>query len=719
MDYSFGAARELYARREHPRVLLGTADLPRLRQILSEGDGRTVIAEVRRRVREAARRVLACPDQEALLALLRTPAGSELVLTGITLPIVDAALVALLDDDAEAREAVRRVLAAVPIIDGDPGRPHLSYRFGGTGYLGLAYDLVHAHLSPQERRAYSRWVYERGVRQTLDGMLPSFYHNAAQNVPLDGVLSQALALLALDPGDGLPDLAADWTVALTMLEAGLFVLVGPQGYPEEDMGYGTLMMARMAHVLELLRRAGIYDAYTQCPRYARFGDAMLHLVQPWGTHLSTTGDHGDDFEKRTFVLARLAQETHNPALLWLLTHLRDRHDGIDVLLREGERADCTAFTVLVADQFRRAVPPSVTNPPTAFCDTQRGMVTFRSGWDADATYVAFDGSQRSPAAQGHAHASCGHFMLSAAGDYFAVGPGRYNMEQDQHNVVLIDGKSGRSTNGEWVAVSHAGVLTGCHPGEFVDSASVDSSLQHNCYWARRTLALVKGSGAQAYAWVVDDINKCNDWAEYSWQLHTSPENEIALGDASATVTGWRRGSLLDVHFALPAPEEYPRPHRLLRLAADEAQTSSGNYVASFQKGAMMGFARPADMLHHSTFVRPRLTAVVAGLNGRFMSLLLPRAAGEAPATVARLASLPASLAVRVTFDRVEDVIIFAHEHHVLEAADVRARGRWCVVRRDRVRGDVLHYAVAEGTRLTVAGRPLPLPGAARQPASTA
>ena len=110
------------------------------------------------------------------------------------------------------------------------------------------------------------------------------------------------------------------------------------------------------------------------------------------------------------------------------------------------------------------------------------------------------------------------------------------------------------------------------------------------------------------------------------------------------------------------------------------------------------------MVHGPVFVRPRLVAKIGGYNGRVMAVMLPRTKAEKPAAVQRLASLPASLAVKIAFADVEDVVIFAHEHGLLEAGDVRARGRWCVVRRDRKSGRVLHHAVGDGVRLEVAGK---------------
>ena len=81
------------------------------------------------------------------------------------------------------------------------------------------------------------------------------------------------------------------------------------------MGYGTGMFCRITQIAEAVRRADRIDSYKVCPRYAEFGNAILHFDQPWGKNLSTTGDHGDDIGQRTFALAHLARETNNPANL--------------------------------------------------------------------------------------------------------------------------------------------------------------------------------------------------------------------------------------------------------------------------------------------------------------------------------------------------------------------------------------------------------------------
>jgi len=702
MDFDFGAAIKLYENAVHPRVLIGPDDLDELKRRIRSGDGRKVMDAMRTWTRPLVDRVLNAGTEEET----REVFGGAYFGTPVCFGLDDVAMVARLDDDEEALEAVRRFLTAMAAAE-KAGRE--DYAYGSLRHQGMAYDLLFDYLSDEEREAISEWMIECGVRKTLE-KISGFLKGAGANTYVCFMISALLNLLAVKGDPDVPDLGAEQKELLLMLEAALLASIGPDGYPVEDIGYGTALVPYLAYAVEAVRRAGLYDAYAQCPRYARFGRAVLHFVQPWGGHLTNTGDQYDGFNDRPFVLGRLAEMTGDATLRWLIGTLPQfegpGHDSrfVEVTLEPSKRFHVPAAwpTLAVIDGIREQQRPSKARVPTQYRDRLRGIVSFRSGWKDDDTFVVFDGSQRSPSVMGHQHASCGNFTLSALGEYFAIDCGRYNMEQNCHNVVLAGGKSGRSTNGQWMMSWHDGLLTDYRPDEFVDFASVDSSLQHDCYWARRHLGLVKGRGAPSYVWMVEDINKANDWAEFWWQFHTSPENRIRLSRTKASIKGWRRGNWLDVHFALPDPGSYPRPHEV-ELSQDEATSSSFDYIRDHH-GFAARFGRPSDMLHHSVFVRPRLVAKVRGYNGRFLSLLIPRRQGDRAAEVKRLHSLDNSLAVRVQFEKVEDTLIWAYEHHLLEAGDIRARGQWCLVRRSRASGRILNSTLMGDTRDEVGGQ---------------
>ena len=715
MDFSFACAGQLYRHQRHPRVLFGPDDLPTLRRRVRTGDGRRIMDAIRRKTRPDIKRLLHNKASATSAQDARQQIDGSILWN-----LFDIAMVGVLDGDADAVAAARRGLALIPIAYDRP-LPTNTYTMM-YGCHPLVYDVLHGQLSHAERIAYSTWVVDGCLRPSLSAVRGSFIRECGANTPICNTIPAMLGLLAITGDAGVPDLKAETTEIVRMLELALQGFLGPDGYPQEDIGYGTAVAGGLSHVVEAARRAGIYDAYSDCTRYARLGHAALQFVQPWGECLTNNGDHTDCFLSRELPLARLARETKSPELLWLLGTLnyptaRPKMPSANeafveaALGRKGFHVPATTMSLLVAESFKRAVHPRRAGVATRFLAHDRGLMSLRDSWNADASYVNFDACRRSPLALGHAHASAGHFSFTALGEYFAIWPGRYNIEQNCHNVVLIDGKSGRSTDGEWTHSRQSGLLTNYTPGAFVDFAAIDSTQQHNCHWARRAMGFVRHGGsdgdAPSYLWTVEDINKADDWAEFWWQLHTSPENTISVNQKTATITGWRHGHHMDVHFALPAPDEYPRPHAV-SLHQDIARPSSHKYLRELMKeNPASALARPAEMVHGPVYSRPRLMAKVCGYNGRFMSILLPRRRGEPPARVERLQSLWNSLAVRITFGRVEDTLIWAYDHGMLEAADVRGRGQWCLVRRSRRTGRVMRFAMGGGESLRVAGLDYP------------
>ena len=701
MPFAMGCAKKLYEQNLHPRLLCSSEDLARLRLEIRSGFGKKIMDRMRVKVRDVIARIDSADDLAGLLSYDRAKIYTSFYRTAdVSINVI--AMVAALDGDADAFEAVRRLLYEAPRA-GAPG-------FAATGLL--AFDILYDRFSEKERRHIVRQV-QSGARAGLSGVKGQFYKSAGGNITLSHGVGPLLSYLVIQGEPGVRDLTRDIAKLISHLEATLHVAINPEGFPEEDTGYGTCVAGWLSIPVEAARRAGLYDAYAQCPRFAKVGYATMRFLQPWGDFLSNTGDHPPTFDYGEFLLPRAATETGDPTLLWQNGTLRPLGRGFaeyhleafdaPVELRKGYAVPANHWSLLVLDDIRKqSIHPGKAEAPTAYCDPQRGIVSFRSGWRPDDSFVQFDGSQRSPAAQGHAHASAGHFSLTALGDYFSIDTSRYSNEQDQHSVTIINGKSGRTTHGQWTALVEGGILTGYHPGDFVDSASVDSSLQHNCEWARRWLGFVKGKGLQPYVWTVDDINYHDSLAEFWWQMQTSPENVITTRLTGATIRGWRQGNYLDVHFHVPGGGQFDPPHRI-EVTQDEQTLSSHQYIRNPRERAK-DYRRPGGMVQGIVFVRPRLLAKVRGLNGRILAVMVPRRRDERRPTVRRIHSLDNSLAVRITNERVEDTLIFAYEHNLLEAGDIVARGQWVVVRRSRKTDRVLDYALHNGTSLSVAGK---------------
>lgn len=706
--FDFGCARSLYEKQTHPRILLGPDDLERLREECRSGPCGVLLERLRRKVEPMVASVLASKDVNAFMS---TRAGQQII-GGLD----NLAIVGVLDDDKEALEATRRLL-----VSGAAQR--------GSAEVLVAYDLMQPLLSVADQRLLVEQAVERlRVCQKMAG--EHYLLGAGANYGMTHTLCALLWLLAIDGDPGAPSLDAERAALVRDFEAALYSGLGEGGYPSEDMGYGTLMASRLAMTATALRRAGLYDAYEKCPRFSRFGRAMLHFVQPWGEFLSNTGDHSDDFRYRERALPYLARHNNDPTLTWLTGTLihpaldkkhRDIHYPVsdETRLSPGFQVPTSAIMLMALPDAPLPMHPKLAGIPTAFVDRDRGIVSLRSGWEADDTFVYFDGSQRPAGAQGHAHDSGGHFSLSALGEYFAVGPGRYGIEQDQHNVLLIDGRSGRSTDGHWGASPHQGRLIDYRPDPFCDYAAADNTTQANCYWSFRHLGLVKNpvptkkasdsersaeapdTAPPGYVWTVDDVNAANDFREFWWTLCSDPGNKIELAGDHAIVHGWRHGGMLRVHFAIPSPDSYPKPHTI-ELAQDIPRSSSYKYVS--QKEMEL---KAFHTVHHAVYFRPRLIGKMKGYNGRIMAVMVPQKKGAPAPIVESLPTLEGALAMRLTFPLVKDTIIWAYSHQLLEADGIRARGTWLVVRRQRNDSRVIASTTYHADWLEIDGRPYP------------
>lgn len=719
MPDKFGSAAALYKKNIHPRVLTSADDLQRIRKLIRSGEGKKIHAAVSLKANKLADRI------ESIGAELPKIVSQwndrwDLPGTAIVWGTHDIAFIGALDRDERLIAAAKKLMLAFVEADRLKGRVgNKTVGYGMEPYTLLAYDLLFDHFTPAERRLIVDWVIDFGVRLTFERLNIRYMREAGANIPMGEVLTGMMGLLMVEGDEGAPDLSKEKARFVTFLEATVNSALGLDGYPVEDVGYGTGMGGWIAYLVEAAYRAGIFNAYERSPNFPRFGQAVLHFVQPWGKHLSNTGDHGDDFGQRGFVLSRIAARTADPSIEWLRRTLmypsalsgpreRDPLSWGEVQLSANEQLPTCAFSLITLGESPRAKHPRDCRVPTSFMDRGRGLVTFRSSWRDDAAFVVFDGSQRSPSASGHDHASGGHFSLSAMGEYFGIDTGRYNMEQDQHNVVLINGKSGRTTNGEWRFMHEPGILTEYSPGKFVDTASADYSHQANCIWARRTIGLVKGD--LPYVWTVEDVNYDHGksgLAEYWWALNTHPENRIDISRGHATIRGCRHGNLLDVHFGLLAENAFPIPHKLA-LEKNLQLSGSHAYVLDPLKQAKAYRKSVGDLVHGPVFARPRLVAKVTGYIGRFMSVMVPRAKGKSPLQVKRVESLDNTLAMTITFERYEDTIIWAYEHRMLEANSISARGQWCVVRRalrnGKPAGVIAHAVGGEGKLYSPAPR---------------
>jgi hypothetical protein len=714
MQYGYGVAKDLYEANQHPRLLCGPQDIERIKGEITSGHGKTMLDGMYERIKGSIAAINNCDD----VTQMQIDGKSGFTSDGAKASwvIQDIALYAVLTEDADAIAAAKAFVTAAPKTRQADGAEQFRKLVGVSngGHLAFAYDLIAPYLSDEEQNEFCEWAAYIAKR-IHDEKCPVHYVGAGANITIHCVVAATKLLLATQGHPASDAMQDELSSLLRMLEASFYNCVGRDGWPVEDIGYGPLTTARLIEAGEAVRRAGLIDIYTRHPHLLKFGRAILANLQPWGKDLTNIGDHGDDFGFREFILMRLAEETNDPALLWLTGTLHYTHGVVHPSNAKPE-IDCeTIFTDTFKLQasFRSFMMLHMVNPPkrevldkvpTQYRDRTRGLVFFRSGWqDDNDTYITFDGCRRPQAAPGHQHASGGHFCLSAVGEYFSIDTGRYNGAQDCHSIVIINGEDGQKLGNEWKHCSYPTQLINYQPGEIVDTASADTAHQHNCYHAQRHLFLIKGEGTRAYAITVDNINANDDWNEFWWQMQTSPENTIELGKTSATITGWQQGNKLDVEVMVGPLAVDTRPTSIA-MEQDTAIYSAHNYYERTPEELSAQYNRPSDMVHGPTYMRPRLLGKVTAPCGDIMAVMTPRLKDEPAAKVTQFETVPGSIGAIIEHEKVTDTFIYAYEHGILEGNGITARGRWCLVRRDNASGEIIHQELGDGDWIKVSDK---------------
>ncbi len=720
MKYSFNAAQKLIENDIRPRLYFGPDDVAAIHSGLKSSDGRKLWKRFVERSGDLVELALTVEDMP--FELSRWCRAWNLPGTKIVFGAPDIGALAALTGDERAIEACRRIITSLikaeELVvkefgkDAYGSRHRVGYMAGF--YMAPLYDMAAQFLTSAERSLFCQWAMRFVIKHNVDLLSPKLYFGPGGNINFVGLNGALMTALVLQ-GDKLVKVDQRLIDSLLgMMEAAIGGCIAPSGYPLEDIGYGTAVVANMSYTIETARRLGVADFAARYPRYNKFGRAMIHFVQPWGEHLSNTGDHGDDFKRRDFILPRLAEETHDPTLLWLWQTLSYNHGAIhpmnsdqtlygEAALGKGRQVPATINSLVAAPLLAKAQRPTAATVPIAFCCRRRGLVSFRSGWRNDDLLLVFDGSSRSDGAQGHHHDSSGHFSLSAVGEYFSIDTGRYNVTRTCHSVVLVNGESTPDRD-SWSQTLHEGRLTEYAPHQFVDSAAADATAQYGgaVRKAERRVGLVKGAGARPYVWVQDAINANDKWATFDWQMQCAPESKVKVHKRGGVVTGFQHGNLLGVDLFVPlfpGKRNDPAAHKVDSAFCDMAHPNAVTYldIDTQEKidQKVAEFSRPAAMIHGPVHERPRLVVRYEGWNGRSLAVLIPRLKGEAAPKLKQIEAVPGAIAVEIAFAKVTDTLIVSYDHPVLKAGEVDERGGWCVIRRSNETGKVIRRIVGE------------------------
>jgi hypothetical protein len=339
------------------------------------------------------------------------------------------------------------------------------------------------------------------------------------------------------------------------------------------------------------------------------------------------------------------------------------------------------FTALLYwDAEAPLTPISSCDHPTCACAEGTGTATFRTSWARDAVYLNVLGGGRSHGFFTHAHGDAGHVSLWAYGDYLAVDTGRYNVDEDQHNVVMVEGRPRISRRGSWGQEWIGGYLRDFQRRAPVAYVRSEAARLKECIWADRHVLFVSTGPDEAYVVLIDNFNRDHSWHSYLWQLHANPAYRYEItGERTATLHGDK--ARLDVTFSIPSPKTHPEQPHQLRLRRD-VQDWQWPYGVGNAKGEHVGTG-----LLNTCLERTRLLAEFSGLSGQLLTVLSPRRADQKPRKVQER-NRKALFRVEIECRHFTDTLLAAPDHGCIQTESVEALSDIVLVRRDH-RGRVL------------------------------
>lgn len=604
-------------------------------------------------------------------------------------------------------DRMHRVYADYPAsfyteIDGLPRQSLGPYAYFSVAHTALAADLCRADLGADFDR-YLVLLRETLLRDRTDAPYFFTHFNAGHNAVVTHVIAIGMAAMVLARHAGqdaawlLPPAFKAHAPTATPCTAALLVEhardacamhlncgFDERGVPYEGPMYALVTLDWVYLFADLLRRSGGEDLFaTLRPRFEAVADALAGLQLPGCIGYSGFQDCRSLIQRHPMPWLLLsAAALHRPqdAALWAVA-VRGDHRGQtpgDARLPTQLEAPHGLLDLLWWD----GVPPATDalRLPAAFVGEGAAVAQFRSSSGPDAVCATLLGQGRSHNVPDHTHADAGHFSLFAYGDYLAYDTAYFNLDEDTHSVVLVDGKpdapntTGRMRHGRFMGHGSSPLL---------DWVSIDAAAAKGCIWAERTVLFIRGDGDFAYLAVLDNINRDNGVHQFQWQLQGNLHTRVELrAESAADLLG--QNARLECHFFTPRPEDYPGCPQTLRVFAD---------------------AHPhLHVWTRETETNPRLVAEQTAPNCNLLSLLLPRRAGE-PRLSVRAEPGARTFNVYVEHGDWTDQIVFAPDHRFVRLPDLRADCEAAVVRRDRQGRIVAAWSLPRTCKLHAENRP--------------
>jgi Domain of unknown function (DUF4962)/Heparinase II/III-like protein len=391
------------------------------------------------------------------------PAETRRAQNDVAFAIAEAAFAYKIEGDPRYLAAAKLYMDAAVSYDVwgySFSKPNVDLAAGHLLYgMGVGYDLLYNDLTPAERQKYRDKIARQGhLLYEFFAPRPGRSWAYSQNhtfIPMAGLGVAAYAVYGEVPE------AKQWAALARAIYSKVLATYSKDGYYYEGFEYWIFATPWIIHYLDAQKHATGEDLFDQ-PGLKMTHLYAAHSLTPGGQMMFDFGDvfagpitrakTGDDYE-------RSHPGGHFESNYNLLYDLASRYnDGeiqgvADWMKSMGHTGQEEWWTLVWRNPELKAKSINDLNPWHHFPD--HDVVFWRSGWDAQATAIAFKcGPPEGHSAtnliakmpdwhteQGHVHPDINSFILWAHGQYLTGDSGYAGVPLTiEHNTLLVDGK---------------------------------------------------------------------------------------------------------------------------------------------------------------------------------------------------------------------------------------------------------------------------------------
>ena len=391
------------------------------------------------------------------------PAETRRAQNDVAFAIAEAAFAYKMEGDPNYLAAAKRYMDAAVSYDVwgySFSKPNVDLAAGHLLYgMGVGYDLLYNDLTPVEREKYRNKIARQGhLLYAYFAPRPGRSWAYSQNhtfIPMSGLAVAAYAVYGEVPE------AKDWAALARAIYGRVLATYSRDGYYYEGFEYWIFATPWIIHYLDAQKHATGEDLFDQ-PGLKLTHLYAAHSLTPGGEMMFDFGDvfagpitrarKGDDYE-------RSHPDGHFETNYNLLYDLASRFNSSEIqgvadwMKSLGHTSQEEWWTLAWRNPQIKPTPIGEIKPFHHFTD--HDVAYWRSGWDAQATAIAFKcgppeghNAASNVAAmrdwhleEGHVHPDVNSFILWAHGQYLAGDSGYAGVPKTiEHNTILIDGR---------------------------------------------------------------------------------------------------------------------------------------------------------------------------------------------------------------------------------------------------------------------------------------